>query len=83
LAQAPPSPLLSPINIFTSTSKPLQPIEAARALLELGREIHKDHPDPFLALFSSEAEGLTETGVAISKSDAALLNGSFPSQNIF
>jgi hypothetical protein len=76
-AQAPPSPLLSPFNVFTSTSKPLMPDEAAHILLDLGREIHRDHPNPFLDLFSSEGEtgeGLTGTGVAITKSHAALLN---------
>ena len=78
-AHAPPSPLLSPINVFTSTSKPpsLIPIEAANILLDLGRDIHRTHDsDPHDPSFSSEVDGLTETRVAFMESQAVLLNES-------
>jgi hypothetical protein len=55
-----PSPLLSPITFLTSMTRPLIPIDAAHALLELGTRDTNTEGCP--GLFSSGYEGLTGTG---------------------
>jgi hypothetical protein len=64
IAFAPPSPLLSPINCFTSQTRPLLPIDVANILPDLRRENSRFQVQPkaFSGSLLSQPDDITGTG---------------------